>query len=125
MLIVEDSPRILGFLLESFHSEACYTHIATAATEHDAQRLLKESQRFDIAIIDIQLTQGTGFEVIKAVRTSLSNAAYLIVLTNHATPFYAQVALGLGADEFLDKSKDFQKIQKLIQARFPQSIKQT
>lgn len=123
MLLVEDSARILTFILESLRSEGRYAHIATAATEQEAARLLlKESEHFDVAIIDIQLAQGTGFDVIKTLRMSASKDAYLIVLTNHAYSFYAKVALDLGADEFLDKSKDFSKIQKLIQARFPISL---
>jgi len=119
MLLVEDSPLILTYLLNSFKSDGWYEEIISAGTEAEALLLLDSGRLFDVAIVDIQLAQGTGLAVIRHLRSSISKEAYVLVLTNFALPIYEQAARTVGADEFLDKSKDFHRLQKLIRLRFP------
>ncbi len=119
MLLVEDSPIILAYLLDNFKSDGWYEEIISAGTEAEALLLLNGARLFDVAIVDIQLAQGTGLGVIRQLRNSVSKTAYVIVLTNFSLPVYEQAARAVGADEFLDKSKDFHRLQKLIRLRFP------
>jgi CheY-like chemotaxis protein len=123
MLLVEDSPMILNFLFNSFQSDGWYGEIVSAGTEQEALLLLEDNAAFDVAIVDIQLAQGTGLGVIRKLRTSVSKGAYVIVLTNYALPLYEQAARTVGADEFLDKSKDFHRIQRFIKKRFPEQTR--
>ena len=125
MLLVEDSSIILNFLFNSFQSDGWYEEIISAASENEALMLLESSEPFDIAVVDIQLVQGTGLGVIRNLRDSVSRGAYVIVLTNYALPLYEQAARTVGADEFLDKSKDFHRLQKIIRERFPAQTAQT
>jgi DNA-binding NarL/FixJ family response regulator len=113
-LVVEDSPQIAERLVELVSVPSRVEVIATAATEDEA---LAACDRYTIglAIVDLQLAQGTGFGVIRRLRAATgSNPACIVVLTNHAVPALKVAAFEAGADYFLDKSKDFATIPRLI-----------
>ena len=113
-LIVEDSPQIAERLVELVSVPNRVEVVATAATEDEA---LSACDRYTIAlaIVDLQLAQGTGFGVIRRLRAATgANPACIVVLTNHAVPALKVAAFEAGADYFLDKSKDFATIPRLI-----------
>jgi DNA-binding response OmpR family regulator len=113
-LVVEDSPQIAERLVELVSVPDRVAVVATAATEDEA---LAACDRYtiDLAIVDLQLAQGTGFGVIRRLRAaSGEHAACIVVLTNHAVPALKVAAFEAGADFFLDKSKDFATIPRLI-----------
>jgi two-component system OmpR family response regulator len=113
-LVVEDSPQIAERLVELVSVPDRVEVVATAATEDEA---LSACDRYTIglAIVDLQLAQGTGFGVIRRLRAaSGSSPACIVVLTNHAVPALKVAAFEAGADYFLDKSKDFATIPRLI-----------
>jgi DNA-binding response OmpR family regulator len=113
-LVVEDSPQIAERLVELVSVPSRVEVVATVATEDEA---LAACDRYTIglAIVDLQLAQGTGFGVIRRLRASAgANPACIVVLTNHAVPALKVAAFEAGADYFLDKSKDFATIPRLI-----------
>src|SRR6202163_586637 len=113
-LVVEDSPQIAERLVELVSVPSRVEVVATAATEDEA---LAACDRYTIglAIVDLQLAQGTGFGVIRRLRASAgASPVCIVVLTNHAVPALKVAAFEAGADYFLDKSKDFATIPRLI-----------
>jgi two-component system OmpR family response regulator len=113
-LVVEDSPQIAERLVELVSIPSRVEVVATAATEDEA---LAACDRYTIglAIVDLQLAQGTGFGVIRRLRAAAgSDPVCIVVLTNHAVPALKVAAFEAGADYFLDKSKDFATIPRLI-----------
>ena len=113
-LVVEDSPQIAERLVELVSVPHRVEVVATAATEDEA---LAACDRYSIglAIVDLQLAQGTGFGVIRRLRAAAgANPVCIVVLTNHAVPALKVAAFEAGADYFLDKSKDFATIPRLI-----------
>lgn len=113
-LVVEDSPQIAERLVELVSVPDRVEVVATVATEDDA---LAACDRYPVAlaIVDLQLAQGTGFGVIRRLRAATSaHPACIIVLTNHAVPALKVAAFEAGADYFLDKSKDFGTLPRLI-----------
>ena len=113
-LVVEDSPQIAERLVELVSVPNRVEVVATAATEDEA---LSACDKYTIAlaIVDLQLAQGTGFGVIRRLRAATgANPACIVVLTNHAGPALKVAAFEAGADYFLDKSEDFATIPRLI-----------
>jgi two-component system OmpR family response regulator len=113
-LVVEDSPQIAERLVELVSVPDRVEVVATAATEDEA---LAACDRYTIglAIVDLQLAQGTGFGVIRRLRAAAAaSPACIVVLTNHAVPALKVAAFEAGADYFLDKSKDFATIPRLV-----------
>jgi DNA-binding response OmpR family regulator len=113
-LVVEDSPQIAERLVELVSIPDRVAVVATAATEDEALAAC-DRHTIDLAIVDLQLAQGTGFGVIRRLRAAAGDhPACIVVLTNHAVPALKVAAFEAGADFFLDKSKDFAAIPRLI-----------
>ena len=115
VFILDDSPQITEMLSELF-SDPGYVDIVGC---HDsALTAIEEISRLnpDVVVLDLQLKDGSGFDVLKAIRLlpHLKNAV-IILFTNHASRDLHSHALALGADFSLDKSKDHAKILEIIQ----------
>lgn len=113
MLMVEDSKLLRDTLLDAINYLGNITVTATAATQEQAIGLLNENT-FDIVLLDIELAQGNGFEVIRHIQEKhrrQENTAHklpvLMMLTNHAHPHYRSLAKTLDVPYFFDKSMDF------------------
>ncbi len=108
MLLVEDSTLLREVLFETINNLSNVSVTGTAATQYKAIELLDASP-FDILLLDIELAEGNGFEVIRHIQ----KASYpfkqpiLMMLTNHAHPHYRNLAKTLGVHYFFDKSMDF------------------
>ena len=108
MLLVEDSTLLREVLFETINNLKNLSVEGMAATQTKAISLLNEMQ-FDILLLDIELSEGNGFEVIKHTQTNHYpfRPPVLMMLTNHANPHYRSMAKGLGVHYFFDKSMDF------------------
>lgn len=115
VLIVEDAPAIAERLADIVNRPGKVEVAATAETESDALQAC-ELTRFDLAIIDLQLAQGTGFAVVRRLRSEGMGQPYVVVLTNHALPALEAASFQAGADLFLDKSKHFGRIGLIVDA---------
>jgi two-component system OmpR family response regulator len=113
-LIVEDSPQLAERFGELVTIADRIQVVATHATEDGA---LEACATFaiDLALIDLQLAQGTGFGVIRRLREKPRRATCIIVITNHAVPALKVAAFEAGADYFLDKSKDIASLPRLAE----------
>ncbi len=113
-LVVEDSPQIAERLVELVSVPDRVAVVATAATEDEALAAC-DCHTIGLAIVDLQLAQGTGFGVIRRLRAAAgATPTCIVVLTNHAVPALKVAAFEAGADYFLDKSKDFGTIPRLV-----------
>jgi len=112
-LIVEDSVPIAERLIDLISMPGKVDVAATATTEKEAIAAC-EGRLFDLAIVDLQLAQGTGFGVIRRLRASAGRHTCIVVLTNHAVPALRVASFEAGADHFLDKSKDFASVPGIV-----------
>ena len=114
--IVEDSASIRKRLVELVENIGGMDIVGEAATESAAIKLCKETTP-DAIILDMQLEVGTGLAVLKAMRyTTLQPKPMIIVLTNFPSPSVERAAMALGADVFLDKSREFHRVIPLLQS---------
>ena len=116
MLLVEDSTLLREILFETISSLKNLSVEGLAATQSSAISLLDQSQ-FDILLLDIELADGNGFEVIKHIQklNYPFKVPIIFMLTNHAHPHYRKIAKELGVRYFFDKSMDFDLALKVIQ----------
>ena len=108
VLLVEDSVLIRDALMEVLSGDNNLTVNGIAATQSNALALL-DTQQFDMLLLDIELAEGNGFEVIRHTQKTgyPFKAPVLIMLTNHANSQYRKLAKDLGVKYFFDKSLDF------------------
>jgi DNA-binding response OmpR family regulator len=113
-LVVEDSLEMAQRLFALLDRPHRLKVVATCSTEDFALQVCDRA-RIDIAVIDLQLAKGTGFGVIRRLRSAHNpNPVVIIVLTNHAVPALKVAAFEAGCDFFLDKSRDFATLPRLI-----------
>jgi two-component system cell cycle response regulator len=68
-------------------------------------------------ILDIQMPAGTGYEVLKRMRSNpKSTAIPVIVLTGSIDPGEEEKVKEMGADAFLEKPVDLAKLDSLLAA---------
>ena len=73
-----------------------------------------QSTRPGAVILDLQLEDGSGLDVLRAVYPS-APALHVAVLTNYATDQHRRACMAAGAEFFLDKSSDFPRIREIVQ----------
>lgn len=113
VLVIEDSPMIRDSLVDIINADARRRVTAIADTEKDAIDIVRRGN-IDIAIIDLQLRQGSGVGVLQQLGQETS--VLKIVLTNFSSPQMRQRCLDLGANYYFDKSREFELVVQVIDA---------
>lgn len=67
----------------------------------------------DAVILDLQMPGGSGLEVLRAVRRAHANLC-VVICTNFPYPQYREECIAAGANFFLDKSSEFEKIPSIF-----------
>jgi DNA-binding NarL/FixJ family response regulator len=104
IFLVEDSPAVsaqLTELLDDLPGAELVGHAADAPTAITGIAALAP----DVAILDLSLKAGTGFDVLKSL-PALSPRPVAIMFTNYASPPVRRFATRNGADYFYDKAGD-------------------
>ena len=112
VFLVDDYAPIRGRIAGLLKAMKGVAVVGEAETPDSATRDILESNP-DAVLLDLQLTGGTGLDVLKAVHADRP-AIVFIVLTNHVNPQYRQLCMASGASHFLDKSHDFQQVEKIL-----------
>ena len=82
ILLVEDNTMIASGILYALETEGCETNHATGIK--DARSLI-EHYNFDLAIIDMQLPDGTGFDVSEIFKNNATSVIFLTVVDDENT----------------------------------------
>ena len=77
--------------------------------------------RPDVVVLDVQLKDGQGLEVLSAVRAA-DPAINFVVFSNIGLPAYRKRYLLAGAAHFLDKSTEFDQLAAVIHALPARSV---
>lgn len=116
VLIIEDSAIIRARLAESLSEIPNVEIVGQFETEADALARMRQAT-WDAAVLDLQLKQGTGLGILKALgRHTRAAHTKIIVFTNYAFPQYRDRSLMLGADYFFDKSREFHRVREVLNA---------
>ena len=67
----------------------------------------------DAVILDLHMPGGSGLDVLRAIRND-HPGLYVLICTNYPYPEYREECLAAGANLFLDKSADFEKIPSIL-----------
>jgi DNA-binding NarL/FixJ family response regulator len=91
-------------------------HVSSTETAESADKAFSLMDRFkpDIVILDINMPGMNGIEMLKKLRKRTDLNPVVIMLSNHTFSLYRDECLRLGADHFLDKSRDFLLIPAII-----------
>jgi DNA-binding response OmpR family regulator len=113
--VVEDSPIIRRLLASTI--EAAGGQLIGQSESADIAIADLSELKPDLLLVDIALSSGSGFDVLKALQERhFASTAIKVVFTNHAQADYEKLSLSLGADRFFDKSADTPQVLALISA---------
>lgn len=112
MFVVEDSVVVRERLVEMITAIKGAIVVGIAKDECSAIEGILDTSP-DVAILDIELRQGSGIEVLAAVRNRVPELT-AIVLSNYSMPQYRKASVDAGADYFFDKVQDLEKLMAVL-----------
>jgi DNA-binding NarL/FixJ family response regulator len=110
--LVEDSPILTKLLTGLLDAEPGALVIGHADNARAATAGIV-GLRPDVVVLDLHLREGSGIDVIRALRDA-GTLPTCIVLTNHSGLPYRKAALDAGAHHFFDKSTEIPLMLSLI-----------
>jgi two-component system chemotaxis response regulator CheY len=112
-LIVDDSSAVRAFVRASLE-DAGFARVQEAETGFEALRLLA-SNTFDVVIVDVNMPDINGLELLAFMRRSpRQQAARKILISTQMDGPDARRGIDLGADAFLQKPFEVGELRALI-----------
>jgi len=118
VFVVEDSPAVCERLQSMLAGIDGTQAVGVAATAQEAIRGILAAQP-DVVVLDLRLADGSGLDVLRALRTQGvgRGAIDVYMLTNFPEEPYRRVAERLGVRGFFDKSTEFERVRDALVAR--------
>ena len=115
VFVVEDSAAVRERLVELIQEVEAMQVVGEAGTYGTAVAGIMSTLP-DVAILDIKLADdaGSGIDVLNEVRKAMP-AMRAIVLSNYVSPQHLKASADAGAEFFLDKSSDFERIPEILE----------
>jgi DNA-binding NarL/FixJ family response regulator len=108
--LVEDKAEIRDTVVEAMEEIAPLRFIGHAAGETAARQWLRAcNDDWQLAIVDLFLTEGSGFGVLRDCQ-SRKPSQKVVVLTSYKHQNITDRCLQLGADKVFDKSADLEDL---------------
>jgi DNA-binding NarL/FixJ family response regulator len=112
VFIVDDSKVVVERLADLLEGIAGVQVIGQAGNAVEAIQSIRETNP-DAVILDLQMPGGSGLDVLRAIRSD-SPGLHVLICTNYPYPQFREECLSAGADYFLDKSAEFEKIPAIF-----------
>jgi DNA-binding NarL/FixJ family response regulator len=122
VLIADDSDLIrdrLQQMLKKYRQVDIIGSYNNGAQALDALLTMKP----DLAIVDYKMPGLSGLEVLKGIR-QVDTAVKIIILTFYSSDYYRQLAMQYGADYFISKVDEFEKISLVVEEMMKTSSKE-
>ena len=112
-LVADDMPAIASLVSELLR-EAGADVVGLAYDGAEALQMFDDNAP-DGVVLDIEMPELNGFQVLEAIRTRERGTRCLaIVLTAHSERSMREQALASGADHFLHKSTELERLLKIV-----------
>ncbi len=115
-VLVADDAVPVAALLGELLTEAGALVVGTAWDGAQALRLFEQT-RPDAVVLDLERPLLNGLHVLRAIRAQVGLPRPLvIVMTTHGEPALREQCLAAGADHFLDKGTEFERLLEIVAA---------
>jgi len=112
VLLVEDNARHAGLMREELESNLPAATVTLAQSVAEARAALRDAT-FDVCILDYQLPDGEGLEILRAIREADRSEA-VVVVTTSTSPEVAVEAMKIGAEDYLVKGEGYISILPFV-----------
>ena len=111
IFLADDSKIILDRLAALLSENENLEVVGTAQNSLIAYDLIRKLKP-DVVILDIRMPGGDGVELLIKLKKQMPDIK-VIMLTNYNLFAYKQACLNAGAEYFLDKSNEFEKVVEI------------
>jgi DNA-binding NarL/FixJ family response regulator len=112
VLIADDSGAVRQRLCELLQENHCLRVVGQAASTAEAWALFKQ-QRPAAVVLDLQFPDGSGFDLLHQIKRT-EPGCLVLILTSHGEPVFREECRRRGADHFLHKSTEFERVPELL-----------
>jgi len=112
VFIADDSKIVVDRLADLLRDVRGVEVAGQAGDALEAVRCIRQVNP-DAVILDLQMLGGSGLDVLRAIRPD-HPGLYVLICTNYAYPQFREECLSAGANYFLDKSTEFDKIPDIL-----------
>lgn len=112
VFITDDSKLVVERLRDLLKDVSGVEVVGQAGNATDAVSSIEETNP-DAVILDLQMPGGSGLDVLRAIRHG-HPLLQVLICTNYPYPQYRDECMAAGANYFLDKSADFDKIPAIF-----------
>jgi DNA-binding NarL/FixJ family response regulator len=113
VLVIDDSVPVRARLVRLLAEQRCVGPVAEIGDSNVALQTLPWFEP-DVVILDLAMPGRSGLELLREMRASEGHRPVIVVLTNHVDAHYRNTCLRLGADHFLDKSREFHRVLEVV-----------
>lgn len=114
IFIADDSDQVRRRLVDLLSEIEGAEVIGQARNHAEAIEGIRSLQPH-VVILDIQMPGGSGIDVLKEIKQD-DQPPVVMMLTNHASPQYRKKCLEWGADFFLDKSREMERLVAIFRS---------
>jgi DNA-binding NarL/FixJ family response regulator len=114
ILIVDDSASVRTRLAALLASEVPGAVVHEARDGIGARELVR-AMSIDAVVLDLHMPREDGLGILAAIK-AMANAPRVVILTGDPTEQHRRACLANGADAFLDKSTEFDRVAALVRA---------
>jgi DNA-binding NarL/FixJ family response regulator len=114
ILLIDDTLIVLQHL-QTLLSELKQVSRTEAVMSAEEALTMMDYYKPDIMVLDINMPGMNGIEMLKRLPLTNLIRPVVIMLTNNTFAGYRDECMRLGADYFLDKSRDFQLIPSIVE----------
>ena len=112
VLIADDSDAVRQRLCELLQENRSIRVVGQAASAGEAWALF-ERERPAAVVLDLQLPDGNGLDLLSRIK-QIRPDCLVLILTNHSEPVFQEECRRRGADHFLHKSLEFERVSELL-----------
>lgn len=114
VMLIDDTVLILQ-RLQSMLSGLPDISAMELATSAEEALIIMEYFKPDMLVLDINMPGMGGIEMLRKLTADQTSKPVIIMLTNNTFAGYRDECMRLGADYFLDKSREFIQIPDIVQ----------
>lgn len=112
-VVIADDSRVVVERLSDLLSDVPGVELVGHAGDAAGALSCIRQRNPDLVILDLQMPGGNGLDILRAIRPERPTLCVLIC-TNYPYPQYKKECLAAGANYFLDKSTEFEKIPAIL-----------
>ncbi len=112
VFIADDSSAVVKRLADLLEEVPGALLVGQAGDVTEAVRGIQKMNP-DTLILDLQMPGGSGLDVLRAIRLDHPHL-HVLICTNFPYPQYREECLSAGANFFIDKSAEFEKIPAIL-----------